>query len=92
MEINFQHRQVVHLYLVNESIFIFIFVILSICLGFEVKDWLIIIGGGFVTLLLLCLCGVAFIFTFKSLRRQRLQQDPRYRDGSLDSISSVISR
>ncbi|CAF1384827.1 unnamed protein product, partial [Rotaria sordida] len=63
-----------------------------ILLGFRIKEWIILIAGGFTTLLMICMCCTGLIFIYHVKKKQRLRQYSIYRDGSIDSTYSTVSR
>ncbi|CAF4954544.1 unnamed protein product, partial [Rotaria sp. Silwood1] len=50
-------------------------------LGFGIQDWMILIAGGFITLLMICICCTGLIFIYQFIKKRRLRQYPTYRDG-----------
>ncbi|CAF4047142.1 unnamed protein product [Rotaria magnacalcarata] len=53
----------------------------SILSGVGTQGWAILIAGGFITLLMMCTCCTALIFTYRFVKQRRLRQNPAYRDG-----------
>jgi hypothetical protein len=62
---------------------------MRVCIGFGMSGWMYVVGGGFITLLLICMCCTACICSYKKMTSPKTGYN---RDGSFDSTHSTLSR